>query len=531
MWSTMERILNYYADIYFPIKKFKKKPSKNTIWLNLEIQKEIEIKNMLLLKAKKSKDRNDIKLAHKKRNHVNRLIKNAKKNYYKDKLNENIKNSKDIWKFIRELFPNKNNSDKIQLFDSNNELIDQDSLPDHINEFFNSVGKSENSEFLPQYGPHPQPLLVFRPVTVNMVIELIQKINVTKSSSVPNLPSKILKAAFLSCPNVITYLFNQCILRNIIPDDWKSATVIPIKKVSNCKSVNDLRPISLIPLPCKLLEKIIYTQCIKHLKENQFLDENQFGFQQNSSTISAISELTDDISFSIEKKFPTIATFIDFTKAFDKLNHKILLQKLKFFGFSDMAIKFFENYLSNRKQTTLINNIKSKPLIISHGVPQGSNVGPLLFLLYINDIGLYLKNTKFKLFADDTTLYHSHSDIKTCINELKNDLKNIEIWCKNNNMEINAKKTKVMIFGNRNMIKKHNNIIIKLNEKNLQTVPTFKYLGFNLDSTLSYNQHVNIVSRNAHHKLYQLKRINAYLTEDTSLMIFKSYILPILDLQ
>ena len=120
--------------------------------------------------------------------------------------------------------------------------------------------------------------------------------------SVFNLPSKILKAAFLACPNVITFLINQCILTNVIPNDWKSATVIPIKKVNNCKSVNELCPISLLHLPCKLLEKIIYSQCVKYLKENRYFDENQFGFQENCSTISAISELTDDISSAIEKK-------------------------------------------------------------------------------------------------------------------------------------------------------------------------------------------------------------------------------------
>ena len=147
-------------------------------------------------------------------------------------------------------------------------------------------------------------MLTLRPVDTNTVIELLDKINVTKNSSIPNLPSIILKAGFLACPNVLTFIINQCILTNVIPNDWKSATVIPIKKVPNCKSVNELRPISLLPLPCKILEKIIYSQCIKHLKENHYLDENQFGFQANCSTISAISELTYDISSAIEKKIP-----------------------------------------------------------------------------------------------------------------------------------------------------------------------------------------------------------------------------------
>ena len=529
MWTRMEEILNFYADKYFPLKKFKKK-CKNIIWLDLELQKEIEMKNMLLLKAKKTKNSEDIKAAHKKRNYVNKLVKNAKKNYYKKNLDDNVKNSKNIWKLINELFPNKNEkSEKIQLFDNNFNLIDENNLPNHINEFFNSVGRTNKINFSPISGPHPLPTLVFRPVSLEEVVDLIKKIDTKKSSSIPNLPSLLLKEFFLTCPNTIAYVINQCILTSTIPTEWKSATIIPIKKTSNCNTVNELRPISLLPLPCKILEKIIYKQCIKHLTEKQYLDPNQFGFQKNSSTITAISEITDDIFDSIEKKHSTIAAFIDFQKAFDKLNHNILINKLKFFGFTDSATKFFKNYLTDRKQITLANNQKSNSLPITHGVPQGSNLGPLMFLLYINDIGHSIKNCNFKLFADDTVIYSNSSDIKICKKQVEEDLENINDWCCNNNMQINSKKTKIMLFGNRNTVKKNKNVIIKFNNEELQTVSTFKYLGFVLDSVLSYNQHTNAITRNTCHKIYQLRRINPYINENTSLMIYKSFILPIIE--
>ena len=420
-------------------------------------------------------------------------------------------------------------TEKIQLFDNKLNPINENDLPNHINDFFNSVGRTNNINFASTSGPHPLPTLVFRPVTLEEIIELIEKINTKKNSSVPNLPTLLLKDFFLTCPNAIAFIINQCILTNNVPSDWKSATIIPIKKTPNCNTVNELRPISLLPLPSKILEKIIYKQCIKHLTDNQYLDPNQFGFQKNSSTITAISEITDDIYESIEKKQPTIAAFIDFQKAFDKLNHNILLKKLKFFGFTDSAIKFFKNYLSDRKQITLVNNVKSNSLPITHGVPQGSNVGPLLFLLYINDIGYSIKKCRFKLFADDTVIYCNSKDINTCKKHIEEDLNNINEWCINNNMQINSKKTKIMLFGNRNIVKKNKNVFIRFNNEDLQTVSSFKYLGFILDSVLSHNQHTNIIIRNTCHKIFQLRRINPYLNEKTSLMIYKSFILPIIE--
>ena len=232
MWNGMLKTINHYADIHFPIKKFKKKNNKNSlVWLTLDLQKEIESKNFLLLKAKKSKNKDDIKAAHKKRNYVNNLIKKAKKNYYKTKIEENIKKSKIIWKIINELFPNKNkNSDKIQSFNNDNSTVKDEDLPNHINCFFNTIGKSNLNTKRFTYGPYSKPTFNLRPVFKDKVVELIEKINIKKNSSVPNLSSHLLKEAFLSAPDAITYVINKCILYNDVPSQWKSATIIPLKK-------------------------------------------------------------------------------------------------------------------------------------------------------------------------------------------------------------------------------------------------------------------------------------------------------------
>ncbi len=303
-------------------------------------------------------------------------------------------------------------------------------------------------------------------------------------------------------------------------------------KCTDCSKANVkivLRPMSLLPLPSKILEKIIYKQYITHLNEYRYINNKQYGFQKNKSTMTALIDFTDEIYTSIENNHPFISVFIDFQKAFDRLNHSILLHKLSFFGFTDNTIKFFVNYLSNRTQKTLINNKLSDPLTITHGVPQGSNLGPLLFLLYINDINLSINNSKIIQFADDTTLYTSHNNIETLKYNIQNDLIKINNWCESNNMALNSKKTKIMTFGRKKMVNNTKTIEIEINNTKLQMVNNYRYLGMTLDECLNYNNYIKKILSSVAHKMYLMKRVKQYLTEKSCLLIYKSFILPIIE--
>ena len=222
--------------------------------------------------------------------------------------------------------------------------------------------------------------------------------------------------------------------------------VIPLKKSGNSNRVTNLRPISLLPLPSKILEKIIHSRMIHHLEINNYLDINRGGFRKNNSTVNTTVKLTNDIFHAINRRTLTLATFIDMAKAFDTVNHSILLKKLSKLGFSGNLIKLLENYLINRKQRTLANGITSQSHNISWGIPQGSTVGPLLFILYINDIGSILNYCKYQLYADDTVLYLS-DEITNATRRLNDDLSNFKNWCNQNKLTINVKKTKYVLFG------------------------------------------------------------------------------------
>ena len=264
LWSDIEENLNVIADKYFPIKTWNKKKDCDK-WITKDLKDLMIDRDKLLLKASKSGDDNDKKEAHRMRNYVSRKLKKAKKDYFKTKIEINIKDSKKLWSFLNDLMPNKKNSNKIQLLDDSNSPYDLNVMPNVINKFFNEVGKNNPTEPSFPIGPIPQQNFNLKCVTADQVIEIIEKINTKKSSSVKNLSSKLLKEAFLVIPNIITFLLNKIIITNVIPDNWKKASIIPLKKINNCTSPSDLRPISLLPLPSKILEKLIYNQVIQHL--------------------------------------------------------------------------------------------------------------------------------------------------------------------------------------------------------------------------------------------------------------------------
>ena len=256
------------------------------------------------------------------------MIKKAKRNLYVTEFELNVKNTKNVWLLLKDLLPLDKKSDNcIRLNDQNGDPIDDTECADFVNKFFNTVGCDNPISPILSQGPLPKPLFDIQPVNTNDVLTLVKEINVKKSSAVDNIPSLLLKEIFIALPDLITNLINKCILKNVFPSSWKIATIVALKKVKNCNNVNDLRPISILPLPSKLLEKIVHKQCISFLNKNQLLNAEQYGFQKSKSTISAVADFLDIIYSNIEKKQASLAIYIDFQKAFDRLDHSVLLHK------------------------------------------------------------------------------------------------------------------------------------------------------------------------------------------------------------
>ena len=295
-------------------------------------------------------------------------------------------------------------------------------------------------------------------VTEEEVKKCIDDINIYKASSVPNISSRILKDAFAVIIPQLTHMYNCSFKKNIFPCKWKIAKVIPLQKPGNKCDVNNLRPVSLLPLPGKIAERLAHTKLICYLETNNYINENQGGFRKGRSTVITETELTDDIGMGLNNNEYTIACFIDLRKAFDTVNHKILLNKLQNFGLHKNTISWLENYLSQRYQTCFANNVNSTPRLLKCGVPKGSILGPLLFLLYINDIDYNLSNTNVKLYADDTVIYSTKKEEAIAYENVERDLKNLMNWCGNNQLTVNIKKTKLVLFGTKEMLRNSRHI-------------------------------------------------------------------------
>ena len=282
-------------------------------------------------------------------------------------------------------------------------------------------------------------------------------------------------------------------LTGIIPTELKIALVTPIFKANDKEFYSNYRPISVLPCFSKILEKLMYNRILKCLNKHKLLFHSQYGFREKHSTNLAIMELVTKITQAIENKEYTIGVFLDLSKAFDTVNHNILLHKLEHYGIRGVALDWFKNYLSNRIQVVKYNSSRSDSLEIKCGVPQGSVLGPLLFLIYMNDIGKCSRLLSFISFADDTNLFLSHRDAYTLSNTMNQELKNITTWLSTNKLSLNVNKTHFMIFKTKNRTFSQR-MSITIDGQQIEQVKYTKFLGLFIDEELSWKYHINHVT-------------------------------------
>ena len=316
------------------------------------------------------------------------------------------------------------------------------------------------------------------------VHRLVRDINVSKSSGLDNASSFIVKEAFFTILPEVTHMYNLSLDKSAFPDEWKTALVVPIPKAGDPTLVHNYRPISLLPLPGKILEKLVRSQLSDHPERNFLLTPTQHGFRRDHSTLHSVSQFTNYINAKMDSKVPTSSMFIDFRKAFDCVQHSILLNKLSKLQIEDGIVSWVKSYLSTRKQKVYANDTYSEYLSIQQGVPQGSVLGPLFYIIYANDLIKEIKHCKVALYADDAVQYLAKKNFDVSVDLMQQDIDSISRWCLSNGIMANTNKTKVMVFSSKHSLKLVPPFEIKFGNASLQTVSTYRYLGFTGQSTL-----------------------------------------------
>ena len=328
----------------------------------------------------------------------------------------------------------------------------------------------------------------FRFVDTKEVNHLICLSKNNKPSGVHNLRTDVVNDALKILLIEFTSLINECLDRPYVPKSWKHGIITPIPKISNCQTPIDYRPISVLPTASKVLERVVHNQLVYFLDSNGILDHCQHGFRKDHSTLSAIYDVTQHLYHNMDPCNITYCVFINYAKSFDTLDHTILLRKLTEIGLSAQVVEWCSCYLIGRKQSVKNGENISEELGVSYGVPQGSILGPLFFIIYVNDL-LHLFNEndpKITMYADDTVVYISDKNSDLACYALEHGLAKLSKWCAQNKLSINVKKTKLLIVDPLKLGKIYP--CPKLNGKLLERVNGYNYLGVSIDENLLFDE-------------------------------------------
>ncbi len=349
--------------------------------------------------------------------------------------------------------PCKTDPSVIKLIDNCREITETDNIANTFNEYFSKLGDDLASQ-IPEGQTSPFSYLsnhflnsfFISPVTAGEIEIEIANLNLSKSVGPFSIPLYVLKLLKGALSKPLEILFNASFTTGIVPNKFKIANIIPVYKNGSRNIKSNYRPISLLSVFNKLLEKLMSKRLISYIDSNNIFSETQFGFRSNHSTDHAILSIVDKIQKAIDERYISCGIFLDLSKAFDTVNHSILIGKLEYYGIRGVAKDWFVSYLSERQQTVKINNIMSDPLNVHCGVPQGSVLGPILFLLYINDFHKSSNLFSFHIFADDANLFYRHRSIDTLQININEELPKIHTWLCANRLLLNIEKTSFVIF-------------------------------------------------------------------------------------
>ena len=537
MWALWKKLFLEILDRHAPIQKKRKRPFNDVPWLTRELKELIHKRDNFKRKAIMT-NRNLFWDEYKSlRNMVNIALRQAKAKYYHNKMALLNDNPKEAWRSINNLLGKTPLQPVVKELKINDVTYNSpEKISEAFNEYFSAIGTSLSQSltsskvsfesFVKPLHANADPFR-FECVTITQVLQMLNGLSKSKGTGIDNISGKILKVAASAISPSLTYLFNWAISSCCFPDDWKVAKVMPLFKKGDRNLPDNYRPISILPSISKLIERILYDQLFNHLTACDVLHERQFGFRKFHSTTSALLDSTNSWYTNMDRGYYNLVVFLDLKKAFDTVNHELLLRKFELYGITCNALELLKSYLTDRKQMCQINGIMSPVNSINCGIPQGSILGPLFFLLYINDLPNCLRLTTARLFADDTNLTASGSSIIDIERAMNEDLSRIKEWLLANKLSLNVAKTEFMLIGSHSKLGSlSTSPSLMIDQTPLKQVFHSKMLGVEVDQYLSWDMHIDNIAKSITSGIGVLRRVRDFVDRKTLILIYNAIVQP-----
>jgi hypothetical protein len=546
-FQTFSDLINSKFEKYFPLEIVKQNKRNTPIkpWMNRDILKLRKTKDRLF-KYKTDKRTEYARNRFEEASRVfKRSVRKAKNDYYEQKFKEYSQDMKKTWETINTLVKKKKKSNSVpSLFtDEFRNYTTFTEIAEGFNSFFVDVGPRLANEiphcdtnFQEFLGAPIQQNFIFQNINEDIIYATLSKLKPKNSSSHDNISTNLLKQIMPCIISPVIHLFNLSFKTGFIPNDYKIAKVIPIFKAGEMDKFDNYRPISILNAFSKLMEKVVVCQMIKYLNKYKILYDHQYGFRPGRNTSQPLIQLINKIyeGLNSHNSEYTLGIFIDLKKAFDTCNITVLIKKLEHYGFHGVSKKWFTSYLSNRTQYVEINGVKSSLKEITHGVPQGSVLGPILFLLYINDLPNSI-DIFSSLFADDTIFINSNENLKVLEINANLQLEKAKVWFQANKLSLNVSKTKYIVFRTNRMAKIPDTFKLSIGGRDVERIgnncntKSFKFVGIHLDEFLTWEHHINHVINKISSSNFALNQIKKIIPMNIRKTVYNSLVKPHLE--
>ena len=531
MYAYFHSHFDKILDKHIPLKtssnreiKQKQKP-----WISKKILISIKNKNNLYGLFMKTGNKSFYQQYKILRDSLNHTIRRSKIDYYKNFFDKFNKNLKKMWKGVNSFLAGKVQDTSPTCLINNNEIITNPTrIANTFNDYFCGIAKelcsklpiiNEKNYFDFLYDSSSSSFFL-QPITSENVKDIIDGLDASKASDIFNFPIRAIKLVSHLINEPLSIIYNKSFTTGVFPDKLKLAKVIPLFKNGVRTLVKNYRPVSILPIFDKILEKLVNKQLVDFLEKNKILSNFQYGFQKNRSTSLAVVDVVSKITKTLENKKIPCCIFLDFAKAFDTIDHTILLKKLEHYGIRGVAKDWFQSYLNSRFQTVIIGNVTSTSKENKYGVPQGSVLGPTLFLMYINDISNCLNKSIPTIFADDNNLFFQDDDLDNLVFTINSELREVSSWLIANRLTLNVDKSNIVLFQNKSKLK----LDISLNGEKLKQTAFVKYLGVLIDERLSWDKHIFMITKKIQQGIGMISKIRHGIPSKMLKPLFSSFV-------